>query len=519
MLDEIIDNVGIENIVKELKENDIKGLMFRIPLDRAFDKDRDYIDNTAPNNENINPTNQALYDWFKERKFYCDYISSNKAVISERKYMFPKATQSNQANAIILNTSTIKKKNEDKNYGFSNFEMLKTTVKEQCSACTEDDKFKYYEKALNQVSEIVDDKNVKVIIILDVKLEEIKERCNEYLGRKLFNNIVTKEFGIFATSNSKKPHLIPKTNKLNNSAFSCNEDKAIELNYLNKYLQTKPEKTTTSIGGNITYELTIDNKSKVIDKYDQIPYKSKDIFEKRNLFIKDYVIDNNEKFYNKINKLTEFNKHFIKLYEKFYLNLNNHSVSRFINNYDKIINHMYNLVFININDSNKEPDQINMINNMIDFNIATYDYFFEKTLKGDIESMNNIISNKVINLKENKQYNIENDNEFSEILGYLASYVMDKSTSARASIKLKNECKYVKDINKFMYILDNKVDKYANKLYGIRFNYIYSAVKGYIRDNDKIEFNKIFFDSGLYDFNNIFYIKNNKEVEGEDCNE
>lgn len=515
MLNEMMDIIGMDNIINTLKENDIEGLMFRIPLDSAFDKDRDYIDNTAPNNENINPTNQALYDWFKERKFYCDYISSNKAVISDRKYKFKKRTMSNQSNAIIFNT-----KPADKKYKMSNIEILQTIVKEHCVSCGEYEKIKYYEKAIQLISEIVDDKNVKVVMMLEnIELAEIKERCNKYIEANRFDDIKTKKFSSFANHNIKKPYLFQKTNNLNKLAFYCkNKEEADNLNYLNRYLQLQRPKTTIYFD-NITYKTVKESSGFKIDEFDQIPYKSKDIFEKRNLFIKDYVIDNNEKFYNKINKLTEFNKHFIKLYEKFYLNLNNHSVSRFINNYDKIINHMYNLVFININDSNKEPDQINMINNMIDFNIATYDYFFEKTLKGDIESMNNIISNKVINLKENKQYDIENDNEFSEILGYLASYVMDKSISARASIKLKNECKYIKDINKFMYILDNKVDKYANKLYGIRFNYIYSAVKCYIRDNDKIEFNKIFFDSGLYDFNNVFYVKNNKEVEGEDCNE
>lgn len=524
MLDEIIDNIGIENIVKELKENDIRGLMFRIPLNREFDKDKDYIDNTTPNNENINPTNQALYDWFKERKFYCNYIGNNKEVIMGKKYLFQKATQSNQANAVILNTSTVKKKNEEKSYGFNNYEILRTIAQEQCCACSEDNKFLYYEKSIHQISEIIGDKDIKIVIILDVKLEEIKERCNEYLMRKLFNNIVTKEFGIFATSNPKKPHLMPRTNKLNNSAFSCNEDKAIELNYLNKYLQAKFGKITTpnDIGGSITYELAIDNKSKVIDKYNQIPYELKDIFSERNLFVDDYVIDNNNKFEYKILTLISLDRkyddsyiqHFIKLYKCFYSNLNNHSVNRFINNYDKIINHMYNLIFININKSSKESDQRNMINNMISFNISTQDYFFNKKLKDEVKSMNSVIVKKITNLKNTQSYNIENDNEFSRLLGYLASFCMDKSVATATNIKLKNECRYTKDLKKLINIVDEKIYKFSNKLYGIRFECVYSAIKEYIKDNDNINFNKIHYESALYNYNNVFYTKKESEEFG-----
>ncbi len=346
MLNELYEAIGKDKILEIIANKDSKGLYFRIPLDRPFNKDEDYLENIDKNS--ITPKNEKLFDWFKIRKMYSMYIESNKAIaISSKKYKFPKLIMTNQANAIIFNNKTILNKSEK--YKYSRIEALDKAIKEFCEACNEKEKYNIYYDALEDISDIIQRQDFKIYIMLDIPLAIYKEKYNSYMTNKLFTEGTFKKdigsFTKFATSNIEKIHLVMNSNIYNNkSAFNATKEEALALYNLNEYLKIRQNDTIEYKNGFIKYKCKIINKTDVvIDEYEHYPCKPLEIFEKKNLFIEDYVVDSADKFKyiieNIIGKIGGNDVvNFKTLYSKYYTNVNSMNINKFKAIY-------YNLIF------------------------------------------------------------------------------------------------------------------------------------------------------------------------------
>ncbi|HBJ1650429.1 TPA: hypothetical protein LA460_000333 [Clostridium botulinum] len=505
MLNELYEAIGKDKILEIIANKDSKGLYFRIPLDRPFNKDEDYLENIDKNS--ITPKNEKLFDWFKIRKMYSMYIESNKAIaISSKKYKFPKLIMTNQANAIIFNNKTILNKSEK--YKYSRIEALDKAIKEFCEACNEKEKYNIYYDALEDISDIIQRQDFKIYIMLDIPLAIYKEKYNSYMTNKLFTEGTFKKdigsFTKFATSNIEKIHLVMNSNIYNNkSAFNATKEEALALYNLNEYLKIRQNDTIEYKNGFIKYKCKIINKTDVvIDEYEHYPCKPLEIFEKKNLFIEDYVVDSADKFKyiieNIIGKIGGNDVvNFKTLYSKYYTNVNSMNINKFKAIYYNLIKNMWILGKRDYKDKYK-------LDNILKFNIQTQDYFFNTKLREEMERMKQKIEEKILNLKNTIEYKIENDEEYWYLIGTLASYLVSLSQSD--SVRLKINYANVSNLKQVLTKLKSDIKRYGYKLQPLsRATVLYSSILNY--ESKNIKMNDINYNKGLFEIKNVIYTK------------
>lgn len=505
MLHELIESKGYDNILNELENQGSNGLYVRIPLDRKINIDDDVL--IINSRDDINATNEKLFDWFKIRKRYCSYISSNKALVmpgGNRKY--PKLITTNQVNGIKFNSKTLIDKSEK--YGVDVNESFLEMAEEFCNACNEVDKFKYYKEAIILINkdykELMTGNNTVVNMYLDVDINTYINNYNDYMSNKLLDSKLKDGqgvFSMFATSNSNKPYLFMKSNVHNNSiAFQTTIEEAEKLRNLNSYLMRKSKDNIQYKNGTIKYEC----KEGDILQYEYYPTNVYDIFEKDNLYIKDYKTDTAFKFKCQIEKLIEKSlnndiKMFKVLYEKYYENINNMTVKQFKNNYERMIKNLYSLAYRDFESEYK-------IKNIIEFNMSTLDYFFKKNVIKEFEVMKDDIKKKILALKETKVYTIQSDEEYWYLTGALIYYVTNLSKTNNSTLRLKiNYC----NINRPQQILQKLNTDFKRYCYDVDTNSrcvkVYSAILNYSENIKQIS--KLKFQQGLFDTDNIMFVK------------
>ena len=504
MLNELIEAKGYDNILAELENQGSNGLYIKVPLDRKINIEEDIL--IINSKDDINAKNEKLLDWFKIRKRYCSYINSNKALVIGGKYKYPKLITTNQANGIKFNSKTLIDKSEK--YGIDINNSLFEMIEEFCNVCNEIEKFEYYKDAINLIinnyKELITGNNIVINMYLDIDINTYINNYTDYMSVKLLDSKIKDGqgvFSMFATSNSNKPYLFMKSNVYNDSiAFQTTIDKAEKLRNLNGYLMKKPKDEIEYKNGTIKYEC----KEGDILQYEYYPTNVYDIFEKDNLYIKDYKIDTAFKFKCQIEKLTEKSlnndiKMFKVLYEKHYENINNMTVKQFKNNYERMMKNLYLLAYRDFESEYK-------IKNIIEFNMSTLDYFFKTNIIKEFESMKDTIKNKVLALKETKTYTIQSEDEYWYLTGALIYYVTNLSKTNNSTLRLKiNYC----NINKPQQILQKLNTDFKRYCYDVDTNSrcvkVYSAILNYSEDVKQI--NKLKFQQGLFDTDNIMFVK------------
>lgn len=504
MLDELYKAVGEDNILNELENQGSNGLYIRIPLDRNINIDSDIL--IINSKDDINAKNEKLFDWFKIRKRYCSYITSNKAIVIGGKYKYPKLITTNQINGIKFNSKTLIDKSEK--YGIDTYKAFLEMAEEFCNTCNEVDKFEYYKEAIILINrdykKLIAGNNIVVNMYLDVDISTYIINYNDYMNSKLLDSKLKDEQGIFsmfATSNANKPYLFMQSNIHNNStAYQTTIEKAENLRNLNSYLMRKSKDNIKYKNGTIKYEC----KEGDILQYEYYPTNVYDIFEKDNLYIKDYKIDTAFKFKCQIENLTEKSlnndiKMFKVIYGKYYENINNINIKQFRNNYERMMKNLYLLAYRDFESEYK-------IKNIIDFNMHTLDYFFKTNTIKEFEAMKDHIKKKILILRDTKIYIIQSDDEYWYLVGALIHYVTNLSKTNNSTLRLKiNYC----NINRPQQVLQKLNTDFKRYCYDIDTNSrclkIYSAILNYSENIKQIS--KLKFQQGLFDTDNIMFVK------------
>lgn len=493
MLSEIIDKVGYDNILKSAKDVDMRGKMFRINIDGTIDLETDYI--TIEKKEDVTPKNQKLYDWFKEVNYYSRYLNSNKAIVPIGK-RYPKLILSNQDLSIMFNNNSLIGKANQYNINYS--QALKECIEEFCNVLNSD-KYNIFIKNLALIYQEINNYKGKIFIFINENMETFKDNFNKYMKNKIFDGKVKDNkgtFSYFATSNAKKTYLFQLNNKYNNSAYVCDIDSAKKIFDLNKSIKNNKYiqdlyKGEEDSSGNI--------KITNFYNYSKLTYN---IFQDRPIYLNNgYIIDTPFKFkcyledlLGKDNNRNDVKK-FKEIYSKNYENVSNNT----IDNFKKIwLNIIKQLILI----GKRNLNEINNLNKIVYFKYECEDYLFNKNNMEDIKLLKDNIIGKINNLKDTKEYKIDNDMEYNYLLGSLISYItsLSKSDNNRAKFDYANMNK----LERIKIKLKNDIIRYGYQLNNLsRGMVIYSAILNYNIDN-LIENEYI---RGLFEIKNVMYVK------------
>lgn len=524
MLNEIIESIGMDNILHELKnDKPLSGVYIKISKEDLI-SEKDIFDFDKGDEINVKDLEQA--DWFREREFYSNYISSNKSIYSERDYMM---ILSNQENSVMFNYLTINnkiKKFKDKKIILSEKEMLELVIRDYMNKLGSQ-KTDYYLKNLDTIINFINNNQLtkKVIkIFIDEPIDIYIDKHNGYMEDKIHDiagctiNSKGEKIGLgslFITQNSKKPFLSNVNNFVSDKRHLLTANEILRTMNLNRFICSKPKLDNNTKIGNITMELDV--KDKVIIDYHNNPYQEiDDIFLEDNLVIHDRFNDNAyphiisssyglKKYIEALDikyvppgKLSTFKY----LYSKFYTDINRDNKYLFTKNIDKIIA-MLNSQCKNVWDKDEE-DYI-MSKSVTNLDIALNDYFKNKTIGKDFEDMRELCTSKILNLED--MYNIESVKEFSYMMGVLANYYVRRSNVDKKNMML-NKYNNPGNLNKILDMIDRDVEKYEDKVnISSRSIKVYEGVLTYASSNDSIHIDKILFRLGLRASSNIIYTK------------
>lgn len=512
MLEELYEAIGEDEILKTIMNSKSNSLYVKIPFDREIDIEKDILNTDMK--EDISVKDLKLFQWFKEREFYTDYIASNKAKVSGKSFKYQKVVMTNQANGIRFNNKKVVEKMKE--YKQSLYDTLYGICLEFLEVLDKKDYIDMYEKAIKILIKdyeeiLLSDKKIAIKMYLDVSIEDYKALYEEDLNNNLLEGTIKNNrgtFTLFATNNNKKPFLKMSTNIHNNdSSYKTDIETAKKLRLLKKYLEQSSKKELEYKNGYIEYKNTKDG----LSEYEYYPFKKFNIFEENPLYLNNFMIDTSDKFSWKVSLLTTNDgshdvKVFKEIYEKYYNNLSNLNKDKFKRIFNKMINSLYSL-------ANRKYKEDKQYIDLIDFEINVRDYFFKTKLMEEYEIMKNIIKEKII-MSSKADYEISNDDEFWYLVGTVASYLIRQSKSTNRFL-LKLNYSSCNEFNKILKKLDDDFNRFGyelndyytcTKLYGAILNYTDN-----IKTLDKLKFKQ-----GLFEQSNLCYTKiKNNEVEGE----
>lgn len=540
MLNEIIEAIGYDNILKEMVS--MKNSVYvRIPLNRSVNTDEDII----IVDKELKTCDLELSKWFYAREKYSKYIKSNKAIVQAGKSLYPKVITSSIPSSIIFNASTFLKNKNTTNDLKGSLEVLISEYINKFNVNSE--LLGLYLNNIDVLTQYINNKdfaNLTFKIFLDLSIETYKLQYKEYLNQSLFdkknnkpitykvNNIICGRTSFFTTLNNNKPLIKNVNSKVCEDIHLLSVDDANKILNLKKYIESHGCNVKIQYGiGDINY--TINNDKELVDFVNN-PYRiiddlTKDIYI-RNILNSKYIKETTIKTYNDLSKYilnelldckvkNSYNdkdktenkfKTFSLMYYKYIANLNNANFDIFQRVYTNMMRNMLKLYI--------DDEDINKIQQIINFNICMSDYLFKTNIKGDLIEMINRIKDKILNM--DNEYVIENDFEFYILCGQMAKYLKSKTHTDNITNKLFHEYNMAIKTRQLMDILQRdkgRLDYESNN--NSRSGKILYAINNYYTLNEKRlkKIDKIRFNMGLYYGENIFYVsnKNNKNKKGE----
>lgn len=532
MLNEIIRNVGYNNIIKTIKDdlNMKNSLYIKIPFERELDLNEDilYI------NKEIEIPQLEKAEWFKEREVYSQRIMPNKSIVIGG--MYSKMVSTCTPYCITFNWDNfINHKNTDKDNLEKSFENI---INEFLSKLQLEDNLKYYTKYFKEISAYILGNNFSKFLIkifLDKPVDEFKVEYLKHIENTLFDKgtqivIDGKESGrvsLFYTLNTAdKPflaHMMANTDEIH----LLNAEESEKILNLKKYMDSVKRENLENNIAKIEYkmELNMSTKKWYLDKYNVNPTQIRDDIVNFNI---SNVLE--DKYFKEIsiNKYTELSQYILRLLDfnvKIYYSDNDNTASKFkvfsslyFNYIEKIDNtnievfkNVYPNIIKNIYTLYKNEDSIGKMRNILNFDISFRDYLYQTNIKEEFTKMMENIKNKII---VKGKYTIENEAEFFILCGQMAKFLKLQTQTDEKTNGLYSEYLMATNTKRLMTILardKNRLD-YASNIYGRSNKIMYSILEYYSvnKDNlkkiDVIEFNK-----GLYFGDCLFYSKSKKE--------
>ncbi len=528
MLDEMIDEVGYENIIDYL-ENDT-------PLGEEtvyirFSLFSNVIETFIFNEEN---KDNEIALWFRKRQFYADYLGSNKAIV-QGKFRTSKIVTSAIKESLIFNWKTfmLKVKKELKNESTESTESIKclflTVINEYYENLKKYDIERVEEiekissklidlsdKILEELLKIEKIENKKIKIFLDTDLEEYKRSNKLYLEEKIFDTKteikvdgkILGRYSGFITLNNKKPYL-----KMNGEEiFLCTKEEAIKYRNLLFYISRNRKPISTEFG---EIKFKFNPKDGELESFENIPFKiekkEKKIPYRNVLNLSWYKEDNEINISNKINYLIDgflYKESKQGKYNCFqYLYKDSIESFTYKNDETKFRNNL-NKISRELIEINKNIESNYRILEIMTFILNIKDYFGMIKYE-EIDLMNKKAFEK---LKNYKNLNIESDEEFLFFSGQLAHYLATKSKANFISNTLLQKYCSVKKITRIKELIKMDMQKYSyNEILESRINIVFAKILEYVPQNEKIANNDSLL-IGLFG-ENIFYKKIEK-VEG-----
>ncbi|MGU8435317.1 hypothetical protein ACV3RS_14770 [Clostridium perfringens] len=509
MLNEIINSIGFDNLLDELLIRTKREDSIYIKINpNTFKLTSLIIDSEVKRKDTLINTlsdeDYELLKWFNTREKLSVWINNNKAIDCSKPYK-RKITSSNKYSVIFKysnfkkdfnNNSILNIKNAIKKY----LEILEATYLERA-----------YLKSLDYIIENFSEENLikrKIKIFIDKDLDEFKILNKIYLESSLANKVKDKVLQEYLEINDEIIYtgfsVIGNKFLLGNTSMSIKElgitskENAFKQEMLKRYLESKQE-VKLNIGD---FELIKDFKEKyVIKDFKYIDYSKKDVFLKKSLVIRYEEISkkNNDIFSEKIISSREEFKNFLfyfigKGVEKYALLIDRLITNSDIDSFIRKLNEIY----VTIEQASK--NNYLKFYKVIQFEIACEDYFNNRNLSLEFDNMYEKFSKK---LSRYSDMDFNNSNEMSYVLGQLIRYT-------RNNFKNKSDFNFLKPYlynytTKYIFnLLNTDMKKFKSNQRTLN---VLSEIIDYIELFNIKKVDELAFKKGLFDSNNIFYVK------------
>ncbi|MGC5816226.1 hypothetical protein [Clostridium perfringens] len=509
MLNEIINSIGFDNLLDDILINTKREDSIYIKVNHNTFKLTSLIVDSEVKKKNIliNPLSDEdyyLFKWFNTREKLSVWISSNKAIDSSKPYT-KKITSSNKY-SIIFKYSNFKR-------DFNNNPMLniRYAIKKYLEILGATYLEKAYLKALDYIIENFSEEDLikrKIKIFIDKDLDAFKILNKTYLEKYLANNVKDKFLQEYLEINDEIIYtgfsVIGNKFLLGNTSMSIKElgitskENAFKQEILKRYLESKQE-----VKLNIDdFELIKDFKEKYLIKdFKYIDYSKKDIFSNKPLIINyEEISKKSDDIFSEriISSREEFKKflfYFLgKGVEKYTLLIDRLVTNSDINSFLRKLNEIY----VTIEQASK--NNYLRFYKLIQFEIACEDYFNNKNLSMEFDNMYEKFSKK---LSKYNDMDFNNSKEMSYVLGQLIRYT-------RNNFKNKSDFNFLKPYlynytTKHIFkLLNTDMKKFKSNQRTLN---VLSEIIDYIELFNIKKVDELAFKKGLFDSNNIFYVK------------
>ena len=509
MLNEIINIIGFNNLIDDVLLDIKREDSIYIKINSKSLKTTSLIINSEIKKKNtiLNPLSNEEYElfkWFNAREKLSLLISSNKSIDCSKPYL--RKITSNNKNSVIFRYSNFKK--DFKNNPILNIKEAISKYLEILEASHLKDS---YFKALDYIIENFSEEDLikrKIKLFIDEDLDEFKSLNKNYLESSLANKVKNKMLQEYLDNNNEIVYtgfsVIGNKFLLGNTSMYIKElgifsrEDAFKQEMLKRYLESKKEEKLI-IGD---FELIKDLKEKyLIRDFKYIDNSCKDLFLNRPLIIKykDISKKNVNIFFEKIiSSREEFKNHLFyflnKDAEKYTLIINGLLTNKDIGRFLKKLKEIYSII------EQKSKNDYLKFYKAIHFEIYCEDYFNDKNLYLEFDNMYENFSKK---LSKYNNMDFNNSKEMSYVLGQLIRYT-------RNNYKNKSDFNFLKPylynytIKHILFLLNSDLKNFKSNQRTLN---VLSEIIDYIELFNIKKVDELAFKKGLFDSNNIFYVK------------
>lgn len=527
MLNEIIKEIGYENIVKEIKESISveNSLYVRIPLNGELDVKKDVLlIKKEPEVQQL-----ELLQWFKDREFYSNRIMPNKSIVIGGVYSKLIST-ANQYSIIFKWNNFITHKNTTKDI----YDSFNTLVKEYLNKLNAIDYFVYYVKCFPYIYDYIITNSLdkfELKLFIDISPKEMKQQYFKYLQKSLFddntlikiNNEERGRLSQFYTLNSKKPLLSYMLDNIDEIHLLNSED-AEKIFYLKQYMDKKKSETIQKSIGSIEFNMQKQESTNTwylnefrfnpLQIKEDIPYiditnvmdgkffkeKHIDKYNQLSEYIMQLLEYKVKKYYSKNDNIESKFKTFSLMYYKYIQDINNTNIDLFKVVYPNMIKNIYSLY--------RYGESINKIVDILNFDICIRDYLYKTNKKGEFKMLMKEMKDKILSKEE---YFIKSDEEFYILCGQMAKFLKSKTQTNEKTNRLYYEYLMAHKTQRLIDILERDKARldYDSKTNG-RSNRIMCTILEYYTSHKEnlININLTEFYKGLYYGDCVLYLKN-----------
>lgn len=505
MLSEIIASIGFNNILDEITNSSHREYSIYAKINIAKDENVYLVvDKTIKNRKKImNPLSEEDYDlfkWFSKRENLSLWMNNNKAIDASIPYK--RKIISNNMNVVIFKYANFKnvfKKNTSMH--------IKNAISKYLENLNAIDRKEYFFTALEYILENFPEEELlkrKIKLFIDEELSKYFFLNKIYLENALANKITDKNLEYYLEktntiiysgfSVSGKKHLLKNIGMPISELGIVTRETAFEQELLKRFLECKNE--TRLVIGN--FEIIKNFKEKaIIEDFRYIDSSCIDLFESKNLSIiynkniKEVVEKTIKSRLEFKNYLYSFLADRVNIYSSLIDRLlTNKSIKKFIKKLKEI--------YINVEHSSKN-DYFKM-NKAICFEISCEDYFKNKNLSMEFEYMYEKFSEK---LSKHEDMKFNSLKEISYVLGQLARYVRNNSKN-KSNFNFLKSYLYNYTTDYVLLLVNTDLKRFKTNKRTLRILYY---IIDYIQLCNIKKVDELSFKKGLFDINNIFYVK------------